>query len=196
MPRIIVQYRVIVGENLMLFHQPRSHYDQFFPPNSIDHAAMMKQYRNEVGLAAFAWLDARNGLSFQHMDLTHGRKLSCHHMNSIAGRTIDMSTCPSTTCTQTWGGRSTYHHMNSITGRSICVQGVSQKWPTLHHLSRWNVCNPGQRHPTMQTPPNLPRSLTASRLPLRRQSRERNTCKSGLHPKHANYINYAWLYYP
>ena len=28
-PRIIVQYSVLVGENLMLFHQPHPHYDHF-----------------------------------------------------------------------------------------------------------------------------------------------------------------------
>ena len=87
--------------------------------------------------------------------------------------------------------------MNSITGRSICrVQGVSQWWPTLHHLSRWNVCNPGQRYPTIQMPPNLPLSHTAPRLTLRRQNREQNVHKSGLDQKHANYTNYAWLCYP
>ena len=127
-PRNIVQHSIIVGENLMLFHQPRPHYDQFwFFPNSIDQAKMMKQCRNKVGLTALAWMDTRNGLSFHHMDLTHGRTLSWHHMNSIIGRTIDMSTCPSTTCVQTWGRRLTYHHTNAITGGSICwKQGVSQ----------------------------------------------------------------------
>ena len=48
-PRIIVQNSVTVGKNLMLFHQPRPHYDHF-PPNSIDQATKMKQYRSEVGL--------------------------------------------------------------------------------------------------------------------------------------------------
>ena len=83
----------------MLFLQPRPHYYQFwFFPNSIDQAKIMKQYRNEVGLTAFAWMDTRNGLSFHHMDLTHGRKLSWHHTNSITGRIINPSTCPCTTC--------------------------------------------------------------------------------------------------
>ena len=44
--------------------------------------------------------------------------------------------------------------------------------------------------------PNLPRSHTAPKLPLHWQSHERNIYKSGLDPKHANYINYARLCYP
>ena len=63
-------------------------------------------------------------LSCHHKHSTFGRTRSCHHTNPIAGRTVDMSICPATTCTQTWGGRSTYHRMNSITGRSI-VENVS-----------------------------------------------------------------------
>ena len=99
-------------------------------------------------------------------------------MNSIAGRTIDVS---STTYTQTWGGRMTYHHMTSITGRSICrVQGVSHQWPIFHHLCRWNVCNPGQRYPPMQMLPNLPRSHISPWSLLRRQNWDRSICKGDL----------------
>ena len=59
-------------------------------------------------------------VSCHHTDSTHGRTQPCHHTNLIAGRTVNISICPTTTCTQTWGGRSTYHRMNSIIERSVC----------------------------------------------------------------------------
>ena len=98
-PRIAVQYSVIVEGNLMLCHQHHPHYDHFAVNLDPTHQATMEE--------------------------PHGRTRPCHHTNSIAGRTVDMSICPATTCTQAWGGRPTYHRMNSITGRSIVENGSS-----------------------------------------------------------------------
>ena len=39
-------------------------------------------------------------------------------------------------------------------------------------------------------------SHTAPRLPFHQQSQERNIYKCIIDQKHANYINYAWLFYP
>ena len=68
--------------------------------------------------------------------------LSYHHMNSITGRTVDPSFCPTTTRTQPAGGHSTYHQKNSIPGRSICQpleQSCHQTTP--HYPSIENVFN-------------------------------------------------------
>ena len=41
---------------------------------------------------------------WHHSESTVSRMLSCHHMNSITGRTSDMNICTSTTWTQSLGG--------------------------------------------------------------------------------------------
>ena len=46
-------------------------------------------------------------LSYHHTNSITGRTLSCHHTNSIAGRTFDVRICPTTTWTQSLGGRLT-----------------------------------------------------------------------------------------
>ena len=80
------------------------------------------------------------------------------------------------------------------TAKSICGPwGQSHQWITLHQLSRWYVCIPGQRHHTILMPPNLPRFRTAPWSPLLWQIQEQNIYKSELDPKHAYYISYAWL---
>ena len=60
-PRIIVQYSVIVGENLMLFHQARPHYDhfysQFYPPSKDDETVQEWGKFGSIGMAEYyKWL--------------------------------------------------------------------------------------------------------------------------------------------
>ena len=140
----------------------------FFPPNSIEQAKIMKQYGNEVGLAAFAWLETTNGLSFHHMELPHGRTLSCHHTNSIAGKTIDVSTCASSTCTQTWGGRSTFYH------------GYGEVYLSSSHISEPLFPGGTSVFPVLDItpPPNLPHSCTAPWSLLHRQNTKTNSIQS------------------
>ena len=104
----------------MSFHQPHHHYDHFvFNHDSIDQAAMTAPCANEISLIPLEWLDDFRSLVLppQGLNLLEDAVLPPHE--PIAGRTVDMSICPTTTCTQTWGGRSTYHHMNSNMGRSV-----------------------------------------------------------------------------
>ena len=98
------------------------------------------------------------------MELAHGKTLSCHHTNSIAGEDYRHE-------------HMSFHYMRrtldlpppwtqSLGGPFVEYKGCHSSEP-LFTTIQWNVCNPGQRYPTIPMPPNLPRSHTAPRLTLR-----------------------------
>ena len=72
--RIAVQHSVIVGKNLMLFHQPRPHYDHFFFNSAIVNIRMPVLPPHELN----RWED----LFYHHTELTAGRKLTSIHNSS------------------------------------------------------------------------------------------------------------------
>ena len=62
-PRIVAQYSVIVGRNLMSFHQPHPHYDYFV---CCEHGAFVPPPHQ---------LNRWEDLFYHHTDLTAGRML-------------------------------------------------------------------------------------------------------------------------
>ena len=72
--RIAVQHSVIVGKNLMLFHQPRPHYDHFFFNSAIVNIRMPVLPPHKLN----RWED----LFYHHTELTAGRKLTSIHNSS------------------------------------------------------------------------------------------------------------------
>ena len=104
-----------------------------------------------------------------------GRSIFLHHSQARV--------LPSHTV-KTGRGRSTRHyhqHWSSISP----VWGKWHHWTTLRHLSRWNICIPGPHHSNAAKPTSL--------LHDRRFVDKIEIYKSKLDPRHAYYINYAWL---
>ena len=137
-PRIAVQYSVIVEGNLMLCHQHHPHYDHFAVNLDPTHQATMEEpYVNIVRWITLEFLDDPRSLVLQPHgfnpwedaalpphelnrweDCRH-EHLSCHHMHSSMGRTLDLPP----------------HELNH--GEVHC-----REW---EQSLRWNVCSLDQR---------------------------------------------------
>ena len=93
----------------MSFHQPHHHYDHFvFNRDSIDQAAMPAPCATEISLIPLEWLDDSRSLVLPPQGLnlwedavlpphdpnrledSRHEHLSCHHMHSNMGRTLDL----------------------------------------------------------------------------------------------------------